>query len=113
MKGLSDWQHNKNGWQNRIDHVREVALGLTDGNSIPATINTHDAGIPKAKPDDIKLAPIVIKPESIAAFTGAVNAFGGMAAGSGPIQWAFAAGVALSFAVGAYYLINRIKQSEI
>ena len=114
MKGLKNWEHNKNGWPARVRHVNEVAVSLNYSRASPTPPPPEKAILtPQAKPDEIKLRGVAITPESISAAGGTVSALGGMLAGSGPIQWALAAVVVLSAAVGGYYLLNRIKRGEL
>lgn len=115
MKGLRNYAYNKNGWTSRVRHVQEVSLELARGSKDvdPKSDKHNMVPVPKAKPDDIKPSTVAVTPEAISAVGGVLSALGGMAAGSGPVQWALGAAVVLSAAVGAYYLIHRIKQGEI
>ncbi len=54
----------------------------------------------------------VLKPEVIGPVISAASGLTGFATGSGPFQWALAAVMVISVAIGSYYFIKRMKDVE-
>ena len=61
--------------------------------------------------DAQKINP-ALKPEVIGPVVSAVSGLTGFATGSGPFQWALAFIMVIGVAIGAYYFIKRIKETE-
>lgn len=54
-----------------------------------------------------KVAPPVIDKETVSWGTGILATLGSTFAGSGPLQWAFAAILVIAFGIGAYWFISK------
>lgn len=53
MRGLKNWKDNKTGWPRRVAHIREVSLGMVDGQPIPEVpAPVAEADVAKALPQE-------------------------------------------------------------
>ena len=106
MKTLKTWGTFGRGWQKRVDNVEAQARQLIRG----AFVNTEVLEAPaKANPQDQSITETLKKPEVWASISGLLSGLGGMASGTGPIQWALALIMVGAFATGAYFLIKRMQ----
>ncbi|MBX8824763.1 glycoside hydrolase family 108 protein [Ochrobactrum sp. SFR4] len=106
MKTLKTWPTFGRGWQKRVISVEAQSRQLIRGFQVNTDVNTSSA---KANPKDQSLMETFKKPEAWASIGGLLSGLGGMASGSGPIQWALAIIMVGAFATGAYFLIKRLQ----
>ena len=106
MKTLKTWTVFGRGWQKRVLSVEAQARQAIRG----SVVNTDSQNsIAKANPKDQSITEILKKPEAWAPLGGLLSGIGGMASGSGPIQWALAIIMIGAFVTGAYFLIKRMQ----
>ncbi|WP_376710375.1 glycoside hydrolase family 108 protein [Pseudochrobactrum lubricantis] len=106
MKTLKTWPVSGRGWQKRVISVEAQSRQLIRGFQVNTDVNTSSA---KANPKDQSLMETFKKPEAWASIGGLLSGLGGMASGSGPIQWALAIIMVGAFATGVYFLIKRMQ----
>ncbi|QYM74324.1 glycoside hydrolase family 108 protein [Pseudochrobactrum sp. Wa41.01b-1] len=106
MKTLKTWPVFGWGWQHRVRGVETQARQIAKG-SIADSITHHASA--KANPKDQSIIETLKKPEIWSSAGGLLSGLGGMATGSGPIQWALAIIMVGAFAAGAYFLIKRMQ----
>ncbi|WOC15063.1 glycoside hydrolase family 108 protein [Pseudochrobactrum sp. MP213Fo] len=106
MISLKTWSTFGRGWQKRVVSVESQARQLIRGAFVNADVIPP---IAKANPKDQSITEILKKPEAWAPLGGLLSGIGGMASGSGPIQWALAIIMVGAFATGAYFLIKRMQ----
>ncbi|MDP8249939.1 glycoside hydrolase family 108 protein [Pseudochrobactrum saccharolyticum] len=106
MKTLKTWPTFGRGWQKRVISVEAQSRQLIRGFQVNTDVNTSSA---KANPKDQSLMETFKKPEAWASIGGLLSGLGGMASGSGPMQWALAVIMVGAFAIGAYFLIKRMQ----
>lgn len=63
----------------------------------------------KADSRDIGLSEIIKNPEAWGPLGGLLSAGGALFAGSGPVQWALAAGIFAGIVVGVVYFVKRVR----
>ncbi|WP_238481586.1 glycoside hydrolase family 108 protein [Pseudochrobactrum algeriensis] len=106
MKTLKTWPTFGRGWQKRVISVEAQARGLHQG---VVLVDDAPSAPAKANPKDQSLMEIFKKPEAWASIGGLLSGLGGMASGSGPMQWALAIIMIGAFATGVYFLIKRMQ----
>ncbi|MDM7852377.1 glycoside hydrolase family 108 protein [Pseudochrobactrum kiredjianiae] len=106
MKSLKTWATFGRGWQKRVMNVETQARKLLQGVIVVADTPVAPA---KANPRDQSITETLKKPEAWASAGGLLSGLGGMASGTGPIQWALAIIMVGAFATGAYFLIKRMQ----
>lgn len=79
-----------------VESTKEIPAGVPDGSA-------------KADPKNIGIAEIVKNPEAWAPLGGLLSALGSVFSGSGPLQYALAAGVVVGIGVGVYYFVKRVR----
>ncbi|MDP8249293.1 hypothetical protein [Pseudochrobactrum saccharolyticum] len=90
----------------RVESVEAQAHQVIRG----VVVNTDAALAPaKANPKDQSITETLKKPEAWASIGGLLSGLGGMASGTGPMQWALAIIMVGAFAAGAYFLIKRMQ----
>ncbi|MBB6262144.1 lysozyme family protein [Paenochrobactrum gallinarii] len=106
MRTLKTWPVFGRGWQKRVESVEAQAHQVIRG----VVVNTDAALAPaKANPKDQSITETLKKPEAWASIGGLLSGLGGMASGTGPMQWALAIIMVGAFAAGAYFLIKRMQ----
>ncbi|MDP8250387.1 glycoside hydrolase family 108 protein [Pseudochrobactrum saccharolyticum] len=106
MRTLKTWPVFGRGWQKRVESVEAQAHQVIRG----VVVNTDAALAPaKANPKDQSITETLKKPEAWASIGGLLSGLGGMASGTGPMQWALAIIMVGAFAIGAYFLIKRMQ----
>jgi len=65
----------------------------------------------KADSRDTGLGEILKKPEAWGPLGGILSAGGALFAGSGPVQWALAAGIVAGVGIGIYYFVHRVREA--
>ncbi len=106
MRTLKTWPVFGRGWRERVVSVEAQARQLVKGK---VTITDAYTASAKANPKDQSLTETLKKPEAWASIGGLLSGLGGMASGSGPIQWALAIIMVGAFATVAYFLIKRMQ----
>jgi len=64
----------------------------------------------KVLPADKSITDILKKPEAWAPLGGLLSAMGSILAGTGPVQWALAAGIVVGVGIGVYAFIQRQRR---
>ena len=106
MKTLKTWPVFGRGWQHRVRGVEAQARQITEGGHVDSAAHNASA---KANPKDQSITETLKKPEAWASIGGLLSGLGGMASGTGPMQWALAIIMVGAFAAGAYFLIKRMQ----
>ncbi|AXH76958.1 MAG: lysozyme family protein [Caudoviricetes sp.] len=110
MRTLKTWPVFGRGWRERVVSVEAQARQLVKGK---VTITDTYAASAKANPKDQSLMETFKKPEAWASIGGLLSGLGGIASGSGPIQWALAIIMIGAFATGVYFLIKRMQDQTV
>lgn len=109
VQGLSGWKTFGNGWTARVKKVAQQAKAMAVHGVIPTDVPVVDAApAPIAKAEPQAPNPIV-SPEIIGSAAGVVSGVSGMAAGSGPVQWALGIVFVLAAVLVAFYAFKRIR----
>ncbi len=106
MRSLKTWPTFGRGWQKRVALVTGQARAINRA-SLP-TISNEPAPA-KANPKDQSITETLKKPEAWASIGGLLSGLGGMASGTGPMQWALAIIMVGAFVTGTYFLIKRMQ----
>ncbi len=106
MRTLKTWPVFGRGWQHRVRGVEAQARQITEGGHVDSAAHNASA---KANPKDKSLTETLKKPEAWASIGGLLSGLGGMASGTGPMQWALAIIMVGAFATGVYFLIRRMQ----
>ncbi len=106
MRTLKTWPVFGRGWQKRVSAVVSQARHIIRGMQPTTDAPIHSA---KANPKDQSITETLKKPEAWASIGGLLSGLGGMASGTGPMQWALAIIMVGAFAIGAYFLIKRMQ----
>ena len=106
MKTLKTWPTFGRGWQKRVISVEAQSRQLIRGFQVTADVFASSA---KANPKDQSITETLKKPEAWASIGGLLSGLGGMATGTGPMQWALAIIMVGAFAAGVYFLIKRMQ----
>ena len=106
MRTLKTWPVFGRGWQKRVVSVEAQSHQLIRGLLLITDVFAPTA---KANPKDQSITETLKKPEAWVSAGGLLSGLGGMASGSGPIQWALAIIMVGAFATGAYFLIKRMQ----
>lgn len=69
-----------------------------------------DEACAKADSRDTGLGEILKKPEAWGPLGGVLSAGGALFAGTGPVQWALAAGIVAGVGIGIYYFVRRVRE---
>lgn len=116
MKRLRNWGYNKNGWTRRVRRVKAKSISLASYKFVPKpaakpvvqdTIN--EEGGAKARPEKTSALSAWLTPEGLTQAGIAASGFSGILAGSGPLQWGFAAALVLAVGVGGYLMICKAR----
>ncbi|MDM8343797.1 glycoside hydrolase family 108 protein [Pseudochrobactrum sp. sp1633] len=106
MRTLKTWPVFGRGWQKRVSIVEAQSRQLIRGFQVTTDVFASTA---KANPKDQSIMETLKKPEAWASAGGLLSGLGGMASGTGPMQWALAIIMVGAFATGAYFLIKRMQ----
>lgn len=106
MKSLKTWATFGRGWKKRVSIVEAQSHQLIRGFQVNTDVIASSA---KANPKDQSITETLKKPEAWASIGGLLSGLGGMASGTGPMQWALAIIMVGAFAAGAYFLIKRMQ----
>lgn len=128
MKSLKHWKRFKNGWTTRvmgkhkgvqttdigvIDRATRLAASSLPVDQIPAPVPpTRDMPIAKAEPEQPSIVDAIKNPSGWGPLGSIVSLFGSLAAGSGPVQWGFAALIIIFALVGALYAFKLIQNMD-
>lgn len=117
--GKTGWSSNGRGWTIRVTGKDPKGQWKAQpgviGNALAMiqhrkfVVVEESAGSAKANPNNTSVTEILKKPEAWAPLGGLLSAVGGLAAGSGPVQWALAAAMVGGVGVGLYYLVQRVR----
>lgn len=119
LRGLKTWRKFGRGWAIRVTGkdpkgayadvpgVIGNATAMAKGAVTQKTPIGPRGG--KADPADRSVTDIVKNPEAWGPLTGLVSGLGALVAGSGPVQWALAAGIVAGVAVGVWFFIKRAR----
>ncbi|KZL04530.1 putative Peptidoglycan domain protein [Pseudovibrio axinellae] len=116
MKRLKNWKFNKNGWSRRVHHVQERSLELANNKTIkrpPMPVlqaHENEEGA-KAVEEETSALSAWLSPEGITKGAMAASGFSGILAGSGPVQWGFAAALVITVGIAGYLLINNARMA--
>lgn len=120
LRSLRTWKTFGRGWTIRvtgkdpkgyykdapgvIGHAADMARGAA-----PKAAVQPKAPEGKADPKDRSITDIVKEPEAWGPLTGVMSGLGSLLAGSGPVQWALAAGIVVGVGIGVYYFVKRAR----
>lgn len=111
MQGLSGWKAFGPGWTARVKKVAQQAKAMAAPGAAPADVPVADAApTPVAKAEPQAPNPIV-SPEVLGSAGAVISGVSGMAAGSGPVQWALGIVFVLAAVLVAFYAFKRIRAS--
>lgn len=113
MKSLRTWNLYGNGWERRVNHVRDLSHDLSDGKidgkiSMPAIAPVA----PVPAEGKLKTKEIVCKPEIIAGGVTALSGLLGAISDAPILQWGFVGAMIVGSVVGGCYVYNLIQQRE-
>jgi lysozyme family protein len=78
----------------------------------PVPVSAPPEARAKADVKSTGLLEIVQKPEAWGPLGGLMSAGAALTAGSGPVQWAFAAAMVAAVAVGIWYFVHRVREGK-
>ncbi|WP_068310439.1 glycoside hydrolase family 108 protein [Polycladidibacter hongkongensis] len=126
MRRLKNWRYNKNGWSNRVAEVERAALDLArrsrselqvmaqrqpDAPKLASIAAKPASQMAKARGEDTSAVEAWKTPEGLATVTGALSGLSGMAAGGGPLQWAFAAVLVIAALVIGARILKKTREA--
>lgn len=119
LGGAQGWSANGRGWTIRVtgkdpkgqwkDQPGVIGNALTMVRNEKPVKSEDSAGSAKANPKDISMTEVLKKPEAWAPLGGLLSALGGVASGSGPVQWALAVVMVAGVGYGIYRFANRVR----
>ncbi len=92
---------------NALKLAADASGSTVVADSVPAEIVEEASA--KADTKDIGLGEVLKNPEAWAPLGGLLSAGGALFAGSGPVQWALAAGIVAGIGVGIWYFARRVR----
>lgn len=78
----------------------------------PVPVKAPPEGQAKADVKDTGISSIIAKPEAWGPLGGLLSAAAALTAGSGPVQWAFAAAMVAAVVVGLWYFVRRVREGR-
>jgi lysozyme family protein len=102
----------KGQWAPQIGVVGNALRLAADasGQSVETPRTPPEAGA-KADSRDTGLGHVLTKPEAWGPLGGLLSAGAAFAAGSGPVQWAFAIAMIAAVGVGLWYFVRRVREA--
>jgi lysozyme family protein len=91
--------------------ARQSPMVQTDSPA-PVPVSAPPEAQAKADVKSTGLLEIVKKPEAWGPLGGLMSAGAALTAGSGPVQWAFAAAMVAAVAVGVWYFVHRVREDK-
>ncbi|CAN7377007.1 glycoside hydrolase family 108 protein [Phyllobacterium sp. LjRoot231] len=123
LGGKTGFSANGRGWTIRVTGVDPKgqwkstpgvvgnALSLVAKEPAWPTAVPDPAGSAKASQKDLSIVETIKKPEAWGPAAGLLTALTGLAAGTGPVQWALGAVMVLGVGYGIYRLVQRDRES--
>lgn len=108
----------KSEWKDQpgvIGNAIRLAIAAKPGamvSSAPMPVSAPPEAQAKADVQSTGLLEIVKKPEAWGPLGGLMSAGAALTAGSGPVQWAFAAAMVAAVAVGIWYFVHRVREGK-
>lgn len=99
------WKDQPGGVGNALRLAADASGGTVSKTTAPAEAEA------KADSRDTGLGEILKKPEAWGPLGGILSAGSALFAGSGPVQWALAAGIVAGVGIGIYYFVRRVREA--
>lgn len=101
----------KGQWKDQLGVVGNAIRLANDasGRSVEESFTPTETDA-KADSRDTGLGEVLKKPEAWGPLGGLFSAAGALFAGSGPVQWALAAGIVMGVSVGFYCFVRRVRE---